>query len=159
MIEDGAKGYYASVPGVGFMQPKMLDRTVGKHVDNSSAFILVDQYKVTANYLKNNGYQFMTLASNVSDNANQHKPEIHEDKHLQHVNAMHSHIHRFLTQYKGVSTKYLENYLALFVWIKNAASNKQKRKIDKITMNRGGVADCYITRKGIENLPMVPYAA
>lgn len=113
MIENGNKKFYASVPGIGFMSNKMLDNTVSKHVNKDSALILADNYKVTHKYLQDNGYNYRTLLSNNTGDRNCHKPEICGEQHIQHVNSMHRHLRLFLAKYYGVSTKYLENYVAL----------------------------------------------
>ena len=159
MVRDGNKGFYATVPGVGFMNPSMLDKTVGKHVDKDDSFVLADQYKVTANYLHNNNYQYMILAANTSDNVHEHKPEIYGEFHLQHVNAMHMHLRKFLSKYCGVSTKYLENYISLYVWLKNVAACRQKKHTQKVSISRMATSDCYISRKELEALPAVPCCA
>ena len=159
MIKDGNKGFYATVPGVGFMSPSMLDKTVGKHVKKENTLVLADQYKVTANYLNNNNYEHMLLASNTSDNYKEHKAEIRGDNHLQHVNAMHMHIRKFLSKYCGVSTKYLENYISLYVWLKNVAAHKQKKHTQKVSVSRMATSDCYISRRELEAFPAVPSCA
>lgn len=154
MVKNGNEGFFATVPGVGFMSNDMLEATVGKHVNRNGSFILADQYKVTANYLASNRYDHMLLASNVSDNYKDHKPEIHDDKHLQHVNSMHMHIRRFLRPYCGVSTKYLDNYVSLFVWLKNVATGV--KQAHKASLSRLASSDCYISRKRLEAFPAVP---
>ena len=159
MVENGDKAFYASVPGVGAMQPAMLDKTVARHVDKKTALVLVDQYHVTSKYLADNQFRYMTFASNTSDNYHDHKAEIQGDLHIQHVNAMHRHLRAFLRRYCGVSTKYLENYVSLFVWMKNMKAVKQKKKLDELSVRRAATADCYITRKKIEMLPAVPVCA
>ena len=159
MVKNGNEGFYAVVPGIGFMDATKLDATLGKHVKKDSSMILADQYKVTAKYLAANNYEHMLLASNTSDNYNGHKPEVRDGKHLQHVNAMHMHIRRFLRPYCGVSTKYLENYVSLFVWLKNIAAHKQKKQTRKVSISRLASSDCYISRKGLEAFPAVPCSA
>ena len=57
---------------------------------------------------------------------NHHKPEVKDGMHIQHVNAMHMNIRRFLRPYCGVSTKYLENYISLYVWLKNVAAHRKR---------------------------------
>lgn len=156
MVEDGNKAYYAGVPGLGFMNAAMLDRTIGKHIRKETALVLADNYKTTRAYLEEKEYRHMILLSNTSDNPNKHKPEIRDGHHLQHVNAMHRHIRKFLSGYYGVSTKYLENYLALYVWLKSFILNSQKKNMDKASVARAAVSDCYISRRAIENRPMVP---
>ena len=84
-------------------------------------------------------------------------PEICGEQHIQHVNSMHRHLRLFLAKYYGVSTKYLENYVALYTWLKNISINsKQKKHIEKITVGRVAVSDCYITRDEIEARPALP---
>ena len=160
MVQDGNKGYYADVPGVGFMNNKMLDITIGKHTNREKALIVADQYKLTKKYLKDCEYNYITLASNSTNYNNDHKPEITEDGlHMQHVNALHHHIRLFLSKYCGVSTKYLDNYISLFIWIKMAKVKKQSKKINSISIGRAAASDCYITRKELQSMPAVPCCA
>lgn len=159
MVQDGSKSFYAAVPGVGFMNDTMLDATVAKHVDKTKAMMLADNYKITRKYFENNGYAHAILSSNTSDNPHDHKPEIKEGLHMQHVNAMHMHIRRFLAPYCGVSTKYLENYTALYVWLRNIKATKSRNSIEKISVARAASNDCYITRKDVLSRPAVPSCA
>ena len=141
------------------MNDVMLSATVGKHVKKEGTLVLADQYKVTARYLNTNNYNHMLLASNTTNILHEHKPKIQDDKHLQHVNAMHMYIRRVLRTYCGVSTKYLENYLSLFVWLKNVAARKQSKHTQKVSIPRLAANDCYISRKGLEAFPAVPDCA
>lgn len=159
MIKNGSEGFYAAVPGVGFMQPEMLNATVGKHVNKENATLLVDQYKVTKNYLEENNYRHIILAANTSDNPHDHKPEIRDGYHLQHVNSFHHHLRNFLRNYHGVSTKYLENYVSLYIWLKTIAANKQKKHINQVSISRVSDTDCYVTRKELKNRPAIPVCA
>lgn len=159
MVEDGNKAFYASVPGVGFMSKSMLDKTVGKHINKETALMLADKYAITERYFEENGYNHKTLLSNTSENPREHKPEIEGDIHLQHVNSMHSHIRRFLAKYYGVSSKYLENYVALYTWMKSVAKTKKRNHSEKASIARTATSDCYITRKAIEARPAVPQCA
>ena len=159
MIKNGNEAFYASVPGVGFMQNNMLDKTIGKHVKKETSLILADQYKVTERYLINNDYDYVVLAGNTSDNYHDHKPEIRDGNHLQHVNALHMHIRRFLSTYCGVSTKFLENYVSLYIWLKNVAANKAEKRIQKASVSLIGSSDCYISKENIKAMPAVPMCA
>lgn len=159
MVENGNKGFYAAVPGVGFMTDPMLDVTVAKHIDKEKAMVLADDYKVTKNYFEKNGYKHMILLSNTSDNPKEHKPEVRDGFHLQHVNSMHQHIRNFLKPYFGVSSKYLSNYISLFVWLKSVDLMRQKRKADRVSLARAASPDCYVSRKQIHSRPAVPQCA
>ncbi len=159
MVSSQGKAFYARVPGLGFMQNDMLNATVCQHVSKENSLILVDQYRITRNFLDNNGYQYMSLSSNISENTSDHKPEVHGELHLQHVNAMHRHIRRFLAKYCGVSSKYLENYISLFIWLKNVSARNQKKQIQKYSLIRASESDCYITRQELQALPAIPICA
>ena len=159
MTKNGNEGFYAAVPGVGFMKPEMLRKTVCKHVDKENSLMIVDQYKITKNFLEENEYKYVSLLSNVSNNPNDHKPEVREGLHLQHVNALHHHLRLFLAKYSGVSTKYLENYVALYIWLKNVSAIKQKRRTKKVTITQISHAGCGLTHKQLKGLPAVPFCA
>ena len=159
MVENGNKNFFAAVPGVGFMNDAMLNATVAKHVNKDNSMLLADDYKVTKLYLEKNGYKYMILHSNTSDNPAEHKPEVRDGFHLQHVNSMHQHIRNFLKPYYGVSTKYLSNYIALFVWLKSVGQMKTRKKADKISIARAASPDCYVTYKQLHSRPAVPQCA
>lgn len=159
MVKDGNKGYYATVPGLGYMLAPMLEKTVGKHVNKEDSIVLVDQYPATAKYLRENNYNYQTLASNTSKKYYAHKPEVRDGLHIQHVNAMHMNIRRFLRPYCGVSTKYLENYISLYVWLMNVAAHRQRKHTQQVSVTRLSESDCYITRKELVAFPATPVCA
>lgn len=160
MIEDGNRSYYGSVPGVGFMTNNMLDATVAKHINKDSSVILVDEYKTTKKYLTDNDYKYFSLLSNTTGNRGEHKPEIKDGYHLQHVNALHHQIRSFLTKYCGVSSKYLNNYISLFMWLKNAsAKHVKKEDVHNLSISRAVLSDCYITSAKLNSYPRIPLCA
>ena len=159
MVENGNKAFYAGVPGVGFMSETMLNATVAKHVNKGSAMMIADNYKITRKYFEDNGYNHTILTSNTSDNPKEHKPEIRDGLHLQHVNSMHHHIRNFLKPYYGVSSKYLSNYISLFVWLKSVQQMRQRNAADKVSVVRAATPDCYVSRKQLESRPAVPMCA
>lgn len=159
MVENGNKAFYAGVPGVGFMSENMLKATVERHVDKDTATMLADEYKVTKKFFEDNGYRHVILKSNTSDNPHDHKPEVKDGLHIQHVNAMHRHIRAFLKPYCGVSSKYLEHYMAMFVWLKSIQATKQRRSIEKVSVARASTPDCYITGNQLHSRPAVPACA
>lgn len=159
MVEDGNKHFYAAVPGTGFMTNPMLDATVKKHVDKEKALLLADNYRITRRYLQDNGYAHMILAANTSNNPKNHRPQIVGTRHLQHVNAMHRHLRDFLRPYSGVSSKYLSNYVSMFVWLKSIKVMKQKKSADKISVARAAAQDAYITVQKLHSRPAVPRCA
>ena len=159
MVQDGDRGFYAAVPGVGFMNESMLNATLAKHVKKDTTLMLVDDYHVTKKYLENNGYQHLALKSNISSNPKDHKVEVKNGLHLQHANNMHQQIRRFLKPYYGVSSKYLANYVAMFTWLKTIDITKHRKTAGQISISRAAASDCYIPFRDIKNRPMVPLCA
>lgn len=159
MVQNQNRGFFAAVPGLGAANSAMLNATIGKHVDKERAYIYSDNHKNNITFLEANKYTYRTFASNTSDNPHDHKPEIDGDEHIQNVNAMHTGIRRFMKKYMGVSTKYLSNYVSLYVWLRNIAVIKQRTPTDEVTATRASASDCYISRKEIENRPAIPCCA
>ena len=84
-----------------------LIRSVGKTITPGSTFITdrLFSYKTLSSYCKLN---------HITIPKGQHS---FENFNIQKVNSLHSNIKRFIGVYRGVSTKYLANYLALFKYI------------------------------------------
>lgn len=168
MVENGDKAFYAAVPGVGFMNKQMLDATVGKHTNKETVQFLADNYKITRQYFEDNGYSHTILSSNTSDNPHDHKPEIKDGKHMQHVNAMHHQLRQFLAPYCGVSSKYLSHYVAMFIWLKSFRNNKKqtkrnqvahKKSVEKASIARAAMPGSYISGARLDSRPAVPRCA
>jgi len=136
----------------------LLNSAVNKHVSKDSALVLIDDNATTRTFMEKNDYKFKTLLSNLSDNPADHKPQIEGSLHLQHVNAMHRLIRRFLKPYCGVSSKYLQNYVAMYIWLRGVNSNRAKQ-LEKVSVSRAAFSDCYITAKEINSYPRVPVCA
>ena len=162
MVENGNQTFYAAVPGIGFMTNPMLDATVKLHINKNKALMIADNYKTTSKYFDDNNYNSLILSSNTSDNPHDHKPEIageKRDKHIQHVNAMHHHIRDFLRPYCGVSSKYLSNYIALFVWLKNCNALRRRNTVLNDAEKLLSSTDAFISREEILAAPRVPCVA
>jgi len=151
-----ANAFYGGVPGVGQITATMLDITLAKHVTKAQAKVLTDKNKVTVKYLKEKGYAYRSLASNVSDNSNNHRPEIVDGDHLQHVNVMHQQIRKFLRPYCGVASKYLDNYISLFVWLKNTQYVRRRKEVKNLSLSRASSYGTYIRSKDIYAFPAIP---
>ena len=159
MVGNCNQSFYGAVPGVGAMLPNMLDATLAKVVDKDSSVILADQYKVTRDYLETNKYLYITLAANTSDNPHDHKAEIQGENHLQHVNAMHRLIRLFLKPYLGVSSKYLENYVSLYVWIRSLRAKQEEWKIHEETLSLSSAPNSYVSWAELKSRPAIPCCA
>ena len=70
--------------------------------------------------------------------------------HLQHINALHSSFKRWLMTFNGVSTKYINNYLAWFKFLQLSKKNKKNDRIKDMLVNVA-TKDTYVTRTTIRN--------
>ncbi len=68
--------------------------------------------------------------------------------HLQHINAIHSSFKRWLMSFNGVSTKYINNYLAWFKFLQLSKENKKGYRIKDMLVNVA-TKDTYVTRTTI----------
>lgn len=55
--------------------------------------------------------------------------------HIQHINSLHSHLKSFVDGFKGVSTKYLGNYLYWFKWLQYFKEEKEILKGKNLLLN------------------------
>ena len=49
--------------------------------------------------------------------------------HIQNVNSLHSQLKQFINRFKGVATKYLDNYLAWFLFVDSRSNENTKHNI------------------------------
>lgn len=70
--------------------------------------------------------------------------------YLQHINSLHSGFKRWIMPFNGVSTKYINNYLACFKFLQLSKNNKRNDRIKDMLVNLG-IKDIYITKATIRN--------
>lgn len=70
--------------------------------------------------------------------------------HLQHVNALHSGFKRWLMPFNGVSSKYINNYLAWFKFLQLSKKNKKSDRIKDMLVDVA-TKGIYVTRATIRN--------
>lgn len=110
---------YGEVLGAGQPTTKMVDHAFGKRIISDS-IMLADGALAMKNYFsKKEDVALIQLKSSTSGSHRGGDPEIRGIYHIQTVNNFHNRLQRFLRCYNGVSTKYLNHYVNLFVWIEN----------------------------------------
>ena len=104
---DSSKNLFIAPIAMGKPSSNDLIRSVGKTMTPGSTLITdsLFSYKTLSSYCKLN---------HVAIPKGQHS---FKNFNIQKVNSLHSNIKRFIRVYRGVSTKYLANYLALFKYI------------------------------------------
>ena len=73
--------------------------------------------------------------------------------HIQHINAFHNNLEIFMSKFRGVSTKYLDNYMS---WMKLREISKKEKLIDKANdlLIKVASLDCNLTLNIIKNRNM-----
>jgi len=54
-----------------------------------------------------------------------HKEDVY---HIQHINAVHSNLKRWMRRFNGIATKYISNYLKWFKWLDTFSTEKDTVK-------------------------------
>ena len=72
------------------------------------------------------------------------------NSHKSYINALHSSFKRWLMPFNGVSTKYINNYLAWFKFLQLSKKNKKSDRIKDMLVNVT-TKETYITINTIKN--------
>lgn len=152
---------YSEVLGVGQPNIKMVSHAFENRVASGS-IMLADRALAMKSYFdKKDDIDLIRLKSNVNGRKGRHdkgKPEVRGIYHIQTVNNLHKRLHDFLRGYLGVSTKYLNHYINLLIWIEN---HKNISNVDLhhelcVSLNQ---KDSYTSFHNITALPATPSVA
>ena len=65
--------------------------------------------------------------------------------HIQHINSLHSRLKAFMSDFKGVATKHLQNYLYWFKFIEIFKSERESIKIERAyVLSQANYTDCSV---------------
>ena len=112
------KVFSGVIPCRGLVNTHLLQNLFENKLSDES-IVLTDGCRAYNQYFSTAGIEHVVLEKNGK------KPAVKGPYHINTVNALHSRFRKFLQGYNGVSTKYLKNYLALFLWLEN---NKYRDK-------------------------------
>ena len=149
---------YGEAVGVGHPTLKMLSHAFNDRICPESIMI-TDKGHVMKNYFrKRQDIEFIRLESSVTGRHDGGPPEIRGAYHIQHVNNAHHRFRDFLRRYCGVSTKYLNHYVGLFIWIENHKNIELVNLADE--MKRCMVSNgTYQKANSLFDFPSVPCVA
>lgn len=150
---------YGEVLGKGQPTIGMLSHAFDERILPESV-VISDRALGIKNYFKNNqkAIQLIRLKSHMNRKNQNTPPEVVGAFHIQNINNMHYRFRKALEPYYGVSTKYLNHYLNLYVWIENHKS------IPNIDLHQELCSsihnqDSYMSFHDICSLPPVPTVA
>ena len=149
---------YGEVLGKGQPTIAMLSHAFDTRILKDS-IVLSDKAVGARHYFeRNESLQHITLAAVANPNKKFGPPEVRGAFHIQNINNMHFRLRKFLKAYNGVSTKYLNHYVNLFIWIDNY------KKISGIDFKEELISQInktstYVSHKEIVSLPIIPFVA
>lgn len=144
-IVEREKGFSGLIPCRGILNLPLLAEIFDERISDES-IVLTDGLRAYNQYFQNKNTEHIVLPQH------QHKPTVKGPYHINNVNALQRRFRRFLIDYNGVSTKYLNNYLALFLWLEN---HKHCKKQDLILEEITRVGS-YISAMGLVAMAPVP---
>ncbi len=139
------KGFYGTIPCRGTINLPLLQQIFEEKVSDES-IVLTDGLRAYNQYFRTTNVEHIVLPSNEG------RPSVCGPYHINNVNALQRRFRRFLADYNGVSTKHLNNYLALFLWMENNRYyDREKLMVEELECNGS-----YTPFSKISNLPPVP---
>lgn len=102
---------------------------------DSNAIFCTDAHK---------GYVKMAKELNLQHKQILGKKYVNGIWHIQHINAFHNNLEIFMSKFRGVSTKYLDNYMS---WMKLKEITKKEKLVDKANdlLIKMASLDCNLT--------------
>ena len=107
-VERGGQTY-GEVVCSGSITAKLLEQIIPEKVAPDSV-VITDGLRVYRKYFKTASQEHWVV------NAKVRKKGFY---HINHINSFHARLKAYMSGYKGVATKYLNNYVSLFVWMEN----------------------------------------
>ena len=148
---------YGEVLGSGQLSFKMVAHAFQNRIASDS-IVISDQANAYRKYFTEKERIDLVRVQSTADGSRHSKiPEIRGVYHVQTVGNFHNRVRRFLRNYNGVSTKYLNHYVSLFVWIEN--HKKMEQTLEESARTVISKEFTYIAAEKLFELPPVPNVA
>lgn len=111
---DRDKNVISEIYGRGKITTKQISNVLENSIETNSVLV-TDSCRSYVKFASDNNLVLKQIESG------KHKNGIY---HINNVNSYHSGLKDFIRGFKGISTKYLNNYLNWFKWVKSCQSNQ-----------------------------------
>ena len=152
------KGHvYGEVLGIGAASCDMLDYAFKNRLLEDTILVTDKAYSIKKYFDGTNIDLVQTAAHSIPRNQSS-PPEIKGVYHLQNVNNLHRRFRTFMRNYNGVATKYLNNYVNLYIWFEN---HKKINNVDFVKELYDSISSrsSYSRAEDVVNIPPIPYVA
>lgn len=148
---------YSEVLGQGQPTAKKVACAFEKRIAPDSIMVS-DRSRIMKSYFsKRNDIELIQLKASVEGKKYGGAPEVRGAFHIQTVNNFHNRLQRFLRPYNGVSTKYLNHYISLFIWIENHKS--MESRLEDTVKTYISEKGTYIASKSLPDRDPIPSVA
>jgi transposase-like protein len=122
VARDRTKATVAKVACMGRIVKDKVDKIFGSKLTPDNVLV-TDAWRAYKTYAKEKGLEHYRIKSNDE------KYVIKGLYHIQNVNGLHSRMKQWIDRFKGVATKYLDNYLAWFLFVDSRSNESTKHNI------------------------------
>lgn len=112
------KGFSGVVTHRGALNSSILSDVFDNRITNDS-IVITDESTALRKYFSKKPYVHMSMGSSVTGSTFKTVPVVNGPYHTNNINSLHQRFRSFLRQYHGVSTKHLNGYVAMFIWLEN----------------------------------------
>lgn len=149
---------YGEVLGAGQTTLKMISHAFDFRLVPDS-LLLSDKSSCIKRYFENKkSISHVQMHAHINPKDVHSPPEVKGAFHIQNINNLHSRIRKFIIPYNGVSTKYLNHYIGLFIWIENckkiSSATLEEQTNEMLVLN-----NTYISEKELVDFPPIPFVA
>ncbi|MBQ9920967.1 MAG: IS1595 family transposase [Clostridia bacterium] len=145
------KAYSAKITCRGLLTSDLLSKTLDNRIENDSIVMTDGEHQYGLYFKDKYNIEHVVLKAH----SNKKPPEIKGAFHINNVNALHKRFRDFIYKYNGVSTKYLGNYVSLFLWLENNKSEDIAVRTNTQIQKMG----TYLTATAIHSLAPAPNLA
>ena len=132
------------IVGLGRCTTDMINQSLGQKINNAKS-ITADSASAYQEFCKNNNLILNAIPSGFHDN---------DIYNISEINGVHSQLETWLTKFRGVSTRHLQEYLDWFVYIFTMKKRFMLNKIKTESYSRIIIDNNYIKAKDIFSIKM-----
>ncbi len=122
VARDRTKATVSKVSCMGRIVKPKVEKIIGSKLSSDNVLVTY-AWRAYKTYAKDRGLEHYRIKSNEGRHV------IKGLYHIQNVNIFHSRMKKWLDHFKGVATKYLDNYLAWFLFIDSRSNESTKQHI------------------------------
>jgi len=127
VAKDRTKATVSKVACMGRIVKIKVDNMIGSKLTSDNVLV-TDAWKAYKTYAKEKGFEHYRIKSNDG------KHVIKVLYHIQNVNGLHSGMKQWIDSFKGVATKYLDNYLTWFLFVDSRSNESTKHNIKEFLL-------------------------